>query len=393
MRAMSPSTATVLAFAPGRVNLIGEHTDYNQGLALPFAIDRGVSVHAHSIAARCVRANAIDMHEQDEFALSAIDRADGWRAYVRGITAELQSAGVTLGGTSLEISGDVPQGSGLSSSAALQVALALALSAVAGEVVPDRVELAELCSRVENEWAGAQTGLLDQLASLCGEEGSALRIDFRSLEVETVPLALAGHRLVTLDSGEEHSNAGPGYNRRRTECAQACKQLGIQSLRDATADMVDDLPEPLRRRARHVLEENKRVEQTVAALKAGDVDRVGELLDASHTSLRDLYEVSTDAVEAAVERLREAGAIGARVVGGGFGGNVLGLLPEDAGLLPGPWRCDRVRARACGHHESGGGIGGDRDSWALRRRGRGGGAGWRGRAPGVASTRGHAGQR
>ncbi len=327
---MLSSTATVLAFAPGRVNLIGEHTDYNQGLALPFAIDRGVSVRAQPIAASCVRANALDMHEHDEFPLSAIEPADGWRAYVRGVAAELGSAGIELRGTSLEISGEVPQGSGLSSSAALEVALALALCAVAGQENPDRVELAELCVRVENDWADAQTGLLDQLASLCGEEGSALRIDFRSLEVETVPLALDGNRLVTLDSGEEHSNADSGYNQRRAECAQACEELGIQSLRDATPDTVDDLPDPLRRRARHVLQENERVEQTVAALRAGDVERVGEFLDASHASLRDLYEVSTDAVEAAVARLREAGAIGARVVGGGFGGSVLGLLPEAA---------------------------------------------------------------
>jgi galactokinase len=194
----------------------------------------------------------------------------------------------------------------------------------------ERTELAQLCSRVENEWAGAQTGLLDQMASLYGERERALRIDFRTLEVTPVPLELGGCQLVTLDSGEQHANAASGYNERRSECERACELLGVASLREATSEQAEGLPDPLNRRVRHVVSENARVEATIEALRASDAGRVGELLDASHRSLRDDYEVSTAAVEAAVEQLREAGALGARIMGGGFGGHVLGLLPAEA---------------------------------------------------------------
>jgi galactokinase len=198
-----------------------------------------------------------------------------------------------------------------------------------GRAATDRVALAQLCARVENEWVGAQSGLLDQLASLYGAPGTALRIDFQALTIDPVPLALAdGWRLVTLDSGERHVNASTAYNQRRAECSRACELLGIQSLRHASWSAVERLPEPLRRRAGHVLGENARVEDTVEALRAGELPVVGRLLNASQASLRDNYEVSTDAVEAAVERLLAAGAVGARMVGGGFGGHVLGLLAE-----------------------------------------------------------------
>lgn len=216
------------------------------------------------------------------------------------------------------------------------MALCLALLAVSDQRPPERIALAQICSRVENEWVGAQTGLLDQIASLFGEPERALLIDFRSLEVDTVALALGDYRLVTLDSGERHANAGDGgddgggYNERRAECALACELLGVRSLRDVTLGMAAELPEPLDARARHVITENERVRETVAALDAHDLERVGRLLDASHASLRDCYEISTPAVEATVKRLRAAGAIGARIVGGGFGGHVLGLLPPGA---------------------------------------------------------------
>jgi galactokinase len=332
-----------VAFAPGRANLIGEHTDYNDGLALPFAISEGVTIRARALAEPRIEAVASDLGERDSFELDHPAPAGDWRAFVRGAAAELQRAGIELHGASLEISGNVPRGGGLSSSAALEVALCLALIELAGAQRPDRTALAKLCSRVENEWVGAQTGLLDQLASLYGERDRALRIDFRSLEVDPVELELDGYRLVTLDSGERHEHAGSGYNERRAECARACELLGVTSLRDATLEMAETLPPPLAQRARHVITENDRVEETVNALKQGDLERVGALIDASHASLRDCYEISTPAVEETVRRLRDAGAIGARIVGGGFGGNVLGLLPPDtqapAGAIevrPGP---------------------------------------------------------
>ena len=325
------------AFAPGRVNLIGEHTDYNQGLALPFAIAAGVTVSAQAEPVATpgeerVSAFARDLGERDEFALADPQPTAGWRAFVRGAVAELAGAGYPLVAASLEISGGLPPGAGLSSSAALEVALCLALAELGSQRAPgaaediDRTALAQLCARVENDWVGAHTGLLDQLASLYGTPDAAVCIDFRTLTVERVPMRLGDWRLVVLDSGERHVHASSGYNERRAECARACELLGVQSLRDASNAAVEELPEPLRRRAMHVLGENQRVLEAVAALCAEDLATIGELLDASHESLRDRYEVSTPAVEAAVESLRQAGADGARVIGGGFGGSVLGLF-------------------------------------------------------------------
>jgi galactokinase len=332
---------SVGAFAPGRVNLIGEHTDYNRGLALPFAIAEGVTVHARAREASAgrglatIEAYARDLDEHDEFPLVEPERAEGWRAFVRGIVAELSAAGQPVRPTRLEISGDLPRGAGLSSSAALEVAVCLALGALgAGDpfaytAALDRMELARLCSRVENEWVGAHTGMLDQLACLFGAADTALCIDFATLDIDPVPLALDGWQLAILDSGERHAHASSGYNERRRECATACELLGIESLRDAAEADLATLPEPLQMRAEHVLGENERVSGAVAALRSGDLPAVGRLLDASHESLRDLYQVSTPAVEAAVERLRRAGAAGARMVGGGFGGSILGLFAPD----------------------------------------------------------------
>jgi galactokinase len=287
-------------------------------------------VHATASGDERILAHALDCGEEDEFALAEPLRATGWRAFVRGVVNELRRAGYPLVGARLEIGGDLPQGAGLSSSAALEVALCLALLALIDITDADRISLARLCSRVESEWVGAQTGLLDQLASLYGAFGTALRIDFQTFEIDPIPLRLEGSwRLVTLDSGERHANASSAYNERRAECAQACELLGVDSLRDVSWNAVGRLPERLRRRAGHVLGENTRVQDTVAALRAADLPAVGHLLNASHASLRDQYEVSTPAVETIVERLLQSGAAGARIVGGGFGGHVLGLLAPD----------------------------------------------------------------
>jgi galactokinase len=322
----------VIAFAPGRVNLIGEHTDYNEGHALPFAIDQGVTVEATALAERRIEAVALDLEAdtEDSFELAHPQPAAGWSGFVHGAAGELQRAGVPVRGARLRIRGTVPSGAGLSSSAALAVALTLALIGLTDAPELDRTELAKLCSRIENDWVGASTGLLDQLASLFGERDRALLIDFRSFSVKPVALVLHGHRLVALDSGDRHAHAVSGYNERRAECARACEQLGVASLRDATLDVAASLPAPLAERAKHVITENARVLATVSALERGDLGEVGRLLDASHESLRDCYEVSTPAVEAAVGKLRNAGALGARIVGGGFGGNALGLLPPGA---------------------------------------------------------------
>ena len=335
---IAESATRVEARGPGRVNLIGEHTDYNSGLALPFAIERGITVNADYVSGANVVVEALDLGESDEFAYANPARETGWKAFARGIVAEL---GVTSGAR-LEIQGDLPHGAGLSSSAALSAALALALLGLEGRDMGG-LELARLCARVENEWVGSPTGLLDQLAVLFAREGEALRIDFQTLELSHVPLDLGDWTLATLDSGVTHDNATSGYIDRREECERACELLGIESLREAVEADVARLPEPLDRRVRYVLEENARVDTAVAALTRGDLFELGRLLDASHAGLRDLYEVSTPEVERTVAAMADAGAVGARIVGGGFGGAVLGLfrpgarLPEDALVAePGP---------------------------------------------------------
>ena len=302
----------IRAFAPGRVNLIGEHTDYNLGLCLPFAVDRGATVTA-------------DLHDGGEIVASGLPDDD---PYLRGAVAELRAAGVDLPGCSIAVDSDLPQEAGLSSSAALSIALVLALTAAAGAPAPEPADLARMCQRIETEYTGAETGLLDQLASILGEVGRAVRLDMRTLEARAVDVDLGEHVLAVLDSGSSRSLAESGYNERRAECRRAAELLGVESLRDATD--WSGLPDPLGRRVRHVVSENERVDAAVRALERRDPPALGELLDASHRSLRDDYEVSVPDVERAVEACREAGALGARIMGGGFGGSVLALFPPGA---------------------------------------------------------------
>src|SRR5690349_3182760 len=289
---------------------------------MPFAIERGVTVTATPSERWVV--DALDFGEHDEF--TRPKRVRGWKNFHRGMIAELLAAGYELRPAHLVLTGDLPRGSGLSSSAALETALALALLSFSGHTPPEDLrELAKLCSRVENEWVGAETGLLDQFAALLSAEAHVLRIDFTSLEVERFPLDLGDWQLVTKDSGATHNLAASGYNQRRAECRAACEALGIDSLREA--EDLSGLDGVLLKRARHVLGENARVDATAAALEAHDLERVAELLDESHASLRDDYEASVPEVERTVDALRAAGAAGARMVGGGFGGAVLALLP------------------------------------------------------------------
>jgi galactokinase len=294
------------------VNLIGEHTDYNLGLCLPFAVGLGITVTAA-------------LRDGGEIVAPGLPDGD---PYLRGAVAELRAAGVDLPGCAIEVDSDLPREAGLSSSAALSIALVLALGAIAGAARPEPADLARLCQRIEHEYTGADTGLLDQLASILGEEGSAVRLDMRTLESRMVALDLGEHVLAVLDSGSSRSLAESGYNERREECRRAAELLGVESLRDATA--WTGLPAPLDRRVRHVVTENERVDAAVDALERADLRTLGELLDASHRSLRDDYEVSVPEVERAVEACREAGALGARIMGGGFGGSVLALFPPDA---------------------------------------------------------------
>jgi galactokinase len=319
--------------APGRVNLIGEHTDYNEGLVLPFALHQGVTVSAARrddgvYALRSLQAASSAPVEVSDPVPGSVP---GWAAYAAGVAWSLRSAGHEIGGASLLIDADLPQGAGLSSSAALECAVAVALCDLYGIEVP-RPELARIAQRAENDFVGMPCGIMDQSASLLCTEGHALLLDCRSGLSTQAPLDLTGLRLLVIDTRASHELVDGGYADRRTACEKAAEVLGLPSLRDVTdvGEALSRLTDPvLRRRAQHVLTENHRVEATVGLLRAGAVGEVGALLTASHLSLRDQFEVSWPEADVAVEESIRAGARGARMVGGGFGGSVIALSPTD----------------------------------------------------------------
>ena len=317
----------LIAEAPGRVNLIGEHTDYNGGFVLPVAIDRTIAVAAAPREDNRVLAHSVDHDQRDDFSLDGARRhpMGGWRNYVRGVLWALLDSQLPLSGVDLSISGDVPQGAGLSSSAALELALAGAICAASGVEISPR-EMALLCQRAEHMYAGVQCGIMDQFAAALGREGCALFIDCQSLETEDVPLP-DGVAIVVIDSKAPRQLADTPYNQRREECAEAARVLGVTSLRDADGSQIESLPEVLRRRARHVVSENARVLDARAALRDGDVETLGRLFAESHASLRDDFEASTPEIDLLVELANAApGAIGARLTGGGFGGCTVNLV-------------------------------------------------------------------
>ena len=318
----------VVAFAPGRVNLIGEHTDYNDGLALAFAVADGVTVTASARDGDEIEAVAADADEFDRFPLDRPPRgAGGWRSYVRGMVAELQAAGHELRAARLHITGTVPAGSGLSSSAALEVAIGLALLGLAGVSEPT-ASSSPGCARASSTTGSAwPVACSTRWRRSSARPGRPCGSTSRTLERRPVALALGDWSLVIVDSGEAHALAESGYNDRRAECERARDLLGLTSLRDAAAADLPRLPRPLDARVRHVIQENARVDAMIAALDRGDLGAAGRLLDASHASLRDLYATSTDRVEQTVAECTAAGAAGARMVGGGFGGHVLALFP------------------------------------------------------------------
>jgi galactokinase len=322
--------------APGRANLIGEHTDYNQGWVLPFALDLGVTVAARrrddGVLAICSR-QAPGPPAELPIASLAPGAVTGWAAYPAGVAWALREAGHRLaGGASLAVDSDLPQGAGLSSSAALECATALALAELYGLDLP-RPELAILAWRAENDFVGVPSGIMDQSASLLCEAGHALLLDCRSGDMAAVPLdpAATGLALTIIDTGARHVLGDGRYAQRRSECDRAAALLGVGSLRDVTGlAAVAGLADPvLRRRARHVITENERVKETVALLSGGDMAGVGAVLHASHVSLRDNFEVSWPEADVAVDAATAAGALGARMMGGGFGGSALALVPAE----------------------------------------------------------------
>jgi galactokinase len=330
--------------APGRVNLLGEHVDYNQGIVLPAAIDRQVHLAATATSDGSVTLNALDLGEGVTFELGNVEKKcdlsgqplPDWALYPAGVAWALQKAGLPLSGMQAIYTSDVPIGAGLSSSAAVEVAFATTWQALSGWNI-DRLTLAKLCQRAENEYVGVSSGLMDQFASACGVEGHVLCFDTRSLEWTSLELP-PGTAIIIADSGIRRSLTTSAYNDRRAACERAVELLqkylpGIQSLRDvSTVEMAaysTFLPPEIERRAEHVVKEIHRVDQAMIALRRGDARMFGGFMFASHKSLRDLYEVSLPVLDCLVEIARGLpGIYGARLTGAGFGGCTVNLVED-----------------------------------------------------------------
>jgi len=320
--------------SPGRVNLIGEHTDYNDGFVLPFAIDRAIWIALRPRSDRTVAVHSIDYDQQGEFSLDELAHSEaGWLEYLKGTAWSLGQAGCKLTGWEGVLLGDVPLGAGLSSSAALEMATARAF-AVAGGLDWDPAAMAKLGQRAENRWVGVNCGIMDQLISAAGKADHALLIDCRSLGTQPVPFP-PGVAIAVLDTGTRRGLVYSAYNERRAQCESAADFFQVPALRDVDCDLfqrlAQGLDETTQRRALHVITENDRTLQAADAMRRGEVRALGVLMNKSHESLRDDYEVSSDALNAMVEcaRTHEA-CYGARMTGAGFGGCAVALIDAAA---------------------------------------------------------------
>lgn len=319
--------------APGRVNLIGEHTDYNEGFVLPFAIDRRTYAAVGLRSDQVARIASAFTGEVVEFEISQIqrDKVSGWSAYPLGVAWSLIQAGATPQGFDLYVDSNVPVGAGLSSSAAIECSVALALNDLWGAGF-SRDVLAKVGQRAENEIVGAPTGIMDQTASLFGQVDHAVFLDCRTLEAIPTPLALRenGLEILVMDTRVAHRLTDGGYAARRQSCEEAAQLLGVSSLRDLTAASLEEskhlLTDVVYKRARHVVTENERVTQTVESLAASGPTSIGQLMVQSHASMRDDFQISISELDVAVETAIAEGAIGARMTGGGFGGAAIALI-------------------------------------------------------------------
>jgi galactokinase len=329
---------TFVARAPGRVNLIGEHTDYNDGFVLPMAIDRDVTYVGSLRDDGHVRIDSANFDQLAAFDLSAIapDPTHSWSDYARGVADVLQKSGRTLNGFDAVMWGDVPIASGLSSSAATELATIMAFKAarVGPALEVDGVSAAKLAQQAEREFVGVNCGIMDQFISSLGKAGHALLIDCRSLAYELVSLP-AGASVLVVDTSAPRTLAGSAYNERRAQCEEGARLMGVSSLRDASVAQFTackaGLPALIAQRCEHVIFENQRTLDATAAMRAGDLKTLGALMNASHDSLRDLYAVSSFELDTAVNLMRAVpGVYGARMTGAGFGGCAIGLVANDA---------------------------------------------------------------
>jgi len=326
--------------APGRVNLIGEHTDYNDGFVFPMALERFTAVAVRPREDRRVNVWSENMRDAFSFSLDENGAKRGhWSDYIGGVAFVLEAEGTRLPGADLYVQSSVPVGAGLSSSAAVEIASALAFLSTAGRTL-EPAALAGLGQRAENRFVGMQCGIMDQFVSVHGRQGHALFLDCRTLSYRQVPLAPGRVRIVICNSGVRHELGASAYNERRAQCREGVRMLqvafpGVAALRDVTREQFeaaqDRLPETVRRRCRHVITENGRVLASVEALEGGDLPRFGGLMNASHESLRDDYQVSCRELDLLVDIARGLpGCLGARMTGGGFGGCTVNLLEAQA---------------------------------------------------------------
>ena len=324
-----------VARAPGRVNLIGEHTDYNDGFVLPVAIDRYVMVAFASNGSQRLRGYSIDFEEEGDARLEALEPPSGapsWFDYASGVAWALLREGASVRGMDFVVAGDIPIGAGLSSSAALELAIARALFFVA-DIAWDGRRAAKIGQKVENDYVGLESGIMDQMASALSEDGCAMLLDCRDLSFESValPEELA---IVVMDTGTRRELAGSAYNARRRSCQEAARLLSVEALRDVELEPLSaarsKMDEVTFRRVLHVVQENARTLEMAAALRKGELGRIGSLMASSHESLRDLYEVSSPELDRIVAHaLEHRAAVGARMTGAGFGGCAVALVMKD----------------------------------------------------------------
>jgi galactokinase len=357
--------------APGRVNLIGEHTDYNDGFVMPMAIDRATWIALRPRNDGKVRLRSIDLDESIEIDLAHLERGSkGWRAYPEGVAWALQQAGFELRGWEGIVTCDVPMGAGLSSSASFELATARALASASG-LNWDAPQMAILCQTAENQWVGVNCGIMDQMISAVGKKGHAVLIDCRDLTNRAVPLP-SGTSVIIMDTSTRRGLVDSAYNERRAQCEAAARFFGVAALRDVGLDefhaRANELDPVTRRRARHVISENQRTLEAAKAMELGEAENLGQLINASHDSLRDDFEVTNaqlDQIVSIARKLREC--LGARMTGAGFGGCALALVRRpaadvfmaevarqykaDTGLTPSIYHCEPSNgAEVCDSH-------------------------------------------
>ena len=326
------TTGSVYA-SPGRINLIGEHTDYNGGFVFPGAVDKGMIAEIKPNGTDKVRAYSIDLKDYVEFGLNEEDAPKAsWARYIFGVCREMIKRGVNVKGFDTAFAGDVPLGAGMSSSAALESTYAFAINDLFGDNKIDKFELAKIGQATEHNYCGVNCGIMDQFASVFGKKDNLMRLDCRSLEFEYFPFKIDGYRLVLVDSIVKHELVDSPYNKRRQSCENVARRLGIETLRDADMDMLNSIKADISAedymRAKFVIEEKERVLDVCDALNRGDVETVGKLMYETHRGLSKDYEVSCEELDYLNDIAKECGVTGSRIMGGGFGGCTINLVPN-----------------------------------------------------------------